>query len=98
MRVVDWRLGCLTAASFLDQLLCDALSGALFYLQHQPGDYLSTARQLAAKLLSHTMPGMLMPAVHQQPRMFYTKLSTACMHACMPIISTQFGCCGTSCG
>lgn len=57
MKVVDWRLGCLTAASFLDQLLCDALSGALFHLQQQPGDYLSTARQLAAKLVSHTMPG-----------------------------------------
>ena len=55
--VVGWRLGCLTAASFLDQLLCDALSGALFHLQYQPEDYLSAARQLAAKLSSHTMPG-----------------------------------------
>ena len=61
-KVVGWRLGCLTAAAFLDQVLCDALSGGLFYLQYQPCDYLSTARQLAAKLLSHTMPGLLMPA------------------------------------
>lgn len=58
MRVVGWRLGCLTAASFLDQLLADALTGALFHLQSQPADYLSTARQLAAKLLAYTMPGL----------------------------------------
>ncbi|KAL3138280.1 hypothetical protein ABBQ32_006097 [Trebouxia sp. C0010 RCD-2024] len=57
MRAIGWRLGCLTAASFLDQLLADALSGALFHLQAQSPEYLSTARQLAAKLLAYTMPG-----------------------------------------
>ena len=57
MQVLGWRLGCLTAASFLDQLLADALSGALFHLQSQPADFLNTARQLAAKLLAYTMPG-----------------------------------------
>lgn len=58
MQVLGWRLGCLTAASFLDQLLADALSGALFHLQSQPADFLNTARQLAAKLLAYTMPGL----------------------------------------
>ena len=58
MRVVGWRLGCLTAASFLDQLLADALSGALFHLHSQPAEYLTTARQLAARLLTYTMPGL----------------------------------------
>ena len=43
MRLVGWRLGCLTAASLLDQLLADALSGALFHLHSQPAEYLSTA-------------------------------------------------------
>lgn len=61
MRAIGWRLGCLTAASFLDQLLADALSGALFHLQTQTPEYLSTARQLAAKLLAYTMPGLLSP-------------------------------------
>lgn len=61
MRAIGWRLGCLTAASFLDQLLADALSGALFHLQAQSPEYLSTARQLAAKLLAYTMPGLLSP-------------------------------------
>ena len=86
MKVVDWRLGCLTAASFLDQLLCDALSGALFHLQQQPGDYLSTARQLAAKLVSHTMPGLLMPAPHQShSNLVHQAVNCICaasVHAC----------------
>lgn len=60
-RVIGHRLGCQTAASFLDQLLADALSGALFHLQSQPTDFLNFARQLAAKLLAYTMPGPPQP-------------------------------------
>ena len=59
MRALDWRPTALTSASFLDQLLYDALSGALYQLQYQTVDYLACARHLAAKMLLHAMPGQL---------------------------------------
>ena len=78
-RVVGYRVGCQTAASFLDQLLANALSGALFHLQSQPTDFLNTARQLAARLLAYTMPGLPQP-----PRLPYGSedllLCLYCMH------------------
>ena len=75
MQVLGWRLGCLTAASFLDQLLADALSGALFHLQSQPADLLNTARQLAAKLLAYTMPGL--------PQLWSWQQSACALSACV---------------
>ena len=75
MRVLGWRLGCLTAASFVDQLLADALSGAHFHLQSQPADLLSTARQLAAKLLGYAMSGL--PCLLYLPK----RLRTVCLSA-----------------
>ena len=87
MRVVGWRLGCLTAASFLDQLLADALTGALFHLRSQPADYLSTARQLAAKLLAYTMPGLAyllcLPSVPQDHALCLHMTSLACGSICV---------------
>ena len=60
MRGLGWRTLALTSASFLDQLLCDALSGVLYQLQFQPEDYLAQIRQFAATLLSHTLSGKLL--------------------------------------
>lgn len=57
MRAVQWSPRALTAASFLDQLLCDALSGPLYQLQFQPVDYLFSARQYAANIVSSNMTG-----------------------------------------
>ena len=57
MRALQWSPRALTAASFLDQLLCDALSGPLYQLQFQPVDYLSFARQYAANIVSSNMTG-----------------------------------------
>ncbi len=45
MRALAWSLRALTPASFLDQVLWDILSGALYQLHFQPGDYLSNARR-----------------------------------------------------
>lgn len=58
MRALEWSPSALTAASFLDQLLWDALSGALYQLQFQPGDYLSQARKHTANTVSANMTGV----------------------------------------
>ena len=60
MRALGWRPLAVSSAGFLDQLLCDALSGVLYQLQFQPEEYLAHIRQFAATLLSHTLSGELL--------------------------------------
>ncbi len=58
MRALGWSPRALTPASVLDQLLWDALSGALYQLQFQPGDSLSQARKHTANIVSSNMTGV----------------------------------------
>ncbi|DBA99877.1 TPA: hypothetical protein ACH3X1_013766 [Trebouxia sp. C0004] len=71
MRVLGWSIRALTPASFLDQVLWDTLSGPLYQLHLQPGDYLSHARQHAANVVSSNMTGVValqlcMPALFEK--------------------------------
>ena len=59
MRAIGWSPIALTSAGFLDNLLCDALSGVLYHLQFQSQDFLASVRQFAAQLLSHTLSGVI---------------------------------------
>ncbi len=59
MKALGWCPTALTAPHFLDQLLYDALSGALFHLQNQLVDYILHAKQHAARVLLNNMRGVL---------------------------------------
>lgn len=57
-KALDWRCLALTPANFLDQLLCDAWHGPLFFPQQCNAHIFACVREYAVLLLSSTMTGM----------------------------------------